>query len=168
MICCPTRATLPKVQIMTTALTSTHGSQASTASLLLGLPPPPGTLAGTGIPSSPMSGAFILSTTLGTLDVGGTLEDPGVAKISSLEARVPTAAAPGAAAKFALYCSISRGFHTWTKAMTQISEMSAARTSGNSGPNTLETVNCVTAHVTPATSATGHAVRRLRKPVNKA
>src|SRR5579864_7071137 len=139
--CCPTKATLPKVHAITTALTSTHGSHASTASPALGLPPAAGAFddTDTGMPSSPMG-------------VGPTA--------------VAVVAAGVAIVRFAWYCSISRGFQTCTKRITQMSEKSDASTSGNCGPTKLEIANCITANDSPATSATGHAVRKLRAPVN--
>src|SRR5579859_1151510 len=170
MSCCPARATLPKVQRITITLTSIQGSQASTASEAVGLPPARGAFVatGTGISSSPMSGASTFSKASELPGAPAKLKAVGADKVSALAARVLSSAPLVAVAKLALYCSTSLGFHTWTKPMTQMSEMSAASTSGNSGPTKLETVNCVTANDTPATSATGQAVRKLRKPVNMA
>src|SRR5712692_1865488 len=138
---CPTKATLPKVHAITTALTSNHGSHPSMASPVLGLPPAVGGFdgTGTGMPSSPM----------------------GVGPIA-----VAVVAAGVAIARFAWYCSISLGFQTCTKRITQMSDTNDASTSGNCGPTKLETANCVMANDRPATSATGHAVRKLRAPVN--
>src|SRR5579872_5637552 len=78
------------------------------------------------------------------------VDEAGTGTSSSPTADV--AVSPAATgAKVARYSSTSLGRQTCTKRITQMSETSAASTSGSSGPTKLETANWVTANETPAT-----------------